>query len=79
MEISDFDGLLMLKMIVPAIYIVSWTTLLFGRALFPTFYYWYTSSVSVYLLYKVFEVPITISIGLRRTYRTLAKMANTPT
>jgi hypothetical protein len=54
MDLSDFEGLFFLKMIVPAIYLVSWTTLLFGQTLFPTFYYWYTSTISVYLLYKVF-------------------------
>ena len=60
MDIRDFEGLTKFKVIVPAMYILSWVSMFMGPSLFPVVYQKFSIFCLLYILGKIMMVAFTM-------------------
>lgn len=60
MDIRDFEGLTKFKVIIPALYILSWIAMFMGPSLFPVAYQKYSIVMLLYILGKIMMTFFTL-------------------
>jgi hypothetical protein len=71
MDIADFHGLFKFKLLIPAIYVLSWIGVFLGPSLFPVIYQRYCMGLWLFLLGKMIYIFFNMTVILVRTYKTL--------
>ena len=69
MDIRDFDGMFKYKLVIPALFIISWISMFAGPAFFPALYQKIAIGIIIYLVFKVFTLAIImIYINIKAYY-----------
>lgn len=80
MDIRDFEGLTKFKVIIPAMYVLSWISMFMGPSLFPVAYQKFTIACLFYTLYKIINVFLYMIVVTCKGYGQVgrAKKENDP-
>lgn len=68
MDTRDFEGLTKFKLILPALYILSWLAMLIGPSYFPNQYQYFIVFCLIYLLIKILQMLLTLIYIAKSSY-----------